>query len=208
MRKLYTISTLLTLAFAAHGAVPASLAAHQANWRDALEKNATLHQPRLNTLKKTAPARSPENPQVSFTAQKASFYKFGDIFENGTDVYYLFLSSGDNMSKGNPTAPGQMARVLLVTEASDATVLALPTGTFTGSEDLEPSTFVPSMTELIDAFYNPDDPEDNGIYGYSYETESGTLTITAGDAGYDISLTCEAVLYDESYEEADRKSVV
>lgn len=204
MRKLYTISTLLTLAFAAHGAVPASLAAHQANWRDALEKNATLHQPRLNTLKITAPARSPENPQVSFTAQKASFYKFGDIFENGTDVYYLFLSSGDNMSKGNPTAPGQMARVLLVTEASDATVLALPTGTFTGSEDLEPSTFVPSMTELIDAFYNPDDPEDNGIYGYSYETESGTLTITAGDAGYDISLTCEAVLYDESYEEADR----
>lgn len=70
MRKLYTISTLLTLAFAAHGAVPASLAAHQANWRDALEKNATLHQPRLNTLENGSCAL-PREPAGIFHGTKS-----------------------------------------------------------------------------------------------------------------------------------------
>lgn len=196
MRKFYFAMAALSCTMMMYAAGPVSIRNGVSDWKAI--SNAPIGRTVSLPKVKAAPAlRSVDEPQTVFTATEASFYDFGDALENGTNAYYLFLSTAE-MRQGNPTQTCQMARIFFLTEPTDGSSdPVLPIGTFPYAETAEAGTLVPEMTEILDVFPNPDDPS-LGLVAYSFVPADGTLTIEKDDEGvYTISLQCEGVLLDQ-----------
>ena len=108
MRKLYILAAAAFTASATASSV--SLDMLQTGWRNSQLSPATLNKPGIKTWDLNNSTRSAEEPQFSFTATNAEFYYYGDLLDNSTGVYMLWLAN-TTMEKGMPTATGQMARL-------------------------------------------------------------------------------------------------
>lgn len=141
--------------------------------------------------------RSIEEPETDCHATEASFYYFGDLLENGTGVYYLFLSSA-GIDRGNPTHAGQIARITFIGDETDPANPVLPEGEYTLMEDgsYVYGSIVADMTDFYDVFPHPED--ESVLVGYPFSPMTGTLTIEAAESGYKIDFSMEGCLLDEA----------
>lgn len=195
MKKLY-----LSLALSA--ILGATFPANATNIQDAqaqLEHKLATTQP-LARIKLPSPSqvfpvtsRSGEQPATDLNADRMEFWYYGDLLGNGTNVYYLFLSNME-MFKGNPTAEGQMLRILLIAgEDQNPESPTLPAGTFTCTTDETPETLVAGTffaedSNYLDVFYNPDNPASKELYAYNFNITAGSLSISKdNDSMYDIN---------------------
>lgn len=189
--------------------VAAALTLNAAQVQPLAQKTPSWLQPQQNVvsaklpaadIKTMLPTRSAEEPQTDLEASEASYYYLGDLFQNGTDCYYIFLSSA-GIRKGNPTDEGQMLRALIVAEkyTGSEQIPPLPTGTFAGEVSGEAGTYYPDNTEFMDIFFNPDDPEDPTLVGYVYQAaEGGSIRIAEKDGKYTVQAVFTGDLLDEN----------
>ena len=155
----------------------------------------------LAKVRTTAPLRAARmaygNPDLDLTAVNAEFWYYGDVYGNGTGVYYLIMSNTEHV-KGVPVAEGQMARIYLVADAAaDKNNPTLPTGTFTYTEAASPAAgeFVGAESDYLDVFSDPDGSA--YLYSYEYKLGPGSIEIDEADGGYSVSGATEARMYDD-----------
>ncbi len=212
MGKTFTSFCVVAALFGAASAMAAPrmpLSSTLGLWKTAIEERSEAARPAHAAAKlKQAPSRSAYDPQTEFTATEASFYYSGE-FENGVGGYWLFLSTA-GMDKGNPTHDGQMARIfLMAAPPADGADPALPTGTFTPLQSDDPTAgcFYGEASEFMDVFVNPDDPASGELVGYVWTPEGGTVSVTADDRIFNVTLEWEAVQSgDESGEKVTCKA--
>ena len=204
MRKLYILAAAAAFTASAT-ASSVSLDMLQTGWRNSQVSQATLTKPGIKTLDLNNATRSAEEPQFSFTATNAEFYYYGDLLDNGTGVYMLWLAN-TTMEKGMPTGTGQMARLELIADQTDPSNPQLCTGTFKVMPAIdqvpEAGTLFGPDSDVLDVFPNPDAPEE-GLVAYSYEPSEGTLTIEKEGDVYKISYDLTVVHRDIYSEEID-----
>lgn len=201
MKNLYALSLIVATGISAQASPSVQRTPLHGDWHQAVER-VTSDVPSTPLFSfdrvRKVPAKSADVPTLSFTATEARFSSFGDLFGMGTEVIYLFLSSA-GIDKGDPTGEGQIARIMVIAPAGDAAdEPTLPTGSFRGANSGEEGTFVLDYSDYVDAFYNPDNPDDTELYGYILALKSGNLEIAAEGDTYTISLTADGVLYDDN----------
>lgn len=201
MRKLYILAAAAAFTASAT-ASSVSLDMLQTGWRNSQLSPTTLKKPGIKTLGLNVATRSAEEPQFSFTATNAEFYYYGDLLDNGTGIYMLWLAN-TTMEKGMPTGTGQMARLELIADQTDPSDPQLCTGSFKVMAALdvtpEAGTLFGPDSDVLDVFPNPDAPEE-GLVAYSYEPSEGTLTIEKEGDVYKISYDLTIVQKDSDTE--------
>lgn len=147
---------------------------------------------------KHAPARSAENPATSFEATQAEVWYYGDLADNGTGAYRIFLSNCP-MSGGNPVGEGQYFSTLIfgyLFEYEENPVL--PTGVYSYGLDYAENTFTPDYSVFMDCFTDPDNPVDGDLVAYQWIPESGevSINISSGNSDeYEISFSGAGSIY-------------
>lgn len=149
--------------------------------------------------------RSAELPDTVLKGDRAEFWYYGDLLENGCGVYFLFISNME-MKRSVPLEPGQMLRVLIVGDLSeDAANPVLPTGTFNYFDEEEElpakGSLVGADSDYLDVFVDPDNPESGDLYGYIFSLTSGSLTIAKENGVYTVSGSFHGEITDEETDE-------
>lgn len=138
----------------------------------------------------------------TFTATSAQMWYYGDLAGNGTDSYYLFLSTNGITSGGIPEGPGEMVRIQLVSPFAETPTDGFAAGEYTigSTQEFAPMTYIPSATEYIDAFWNPELEEGESLVGYQYTVTGGTVTVEKEGSTYAISTDLEFAIEIETEE--------
>ncbi|MDE5795781.1 MAG: hypothetical protein K2H75_01600 [Muribaculaceae bacterium] len=202
--KFYFFAAALAMSITSMAAAPVSPTSFCGAWKNVpAPAKVTLEDVKLPSVAQALRTRSIDEPETNCVATEASFYYYGDILENGTGGYYLFLSSA-GINNGNPTHEGQMVRIFFIGEQTDSANPVLPTGVYTVNDDFTAGTISASDSEYMDVFPHPDEP--SSLVGYIYTPTVGTLTIENSDEGYSINFTMEGVLYNSDYEPIDEQT--
>lgn len=202
--KFYFFAASLVMSLTSMATVPVSPTSFCGAWKNgAAPTKITLEDVKLPSVAQAIHTRSIDEPETNCIATEASFYYYGDIMDNGTGGYYLFLSSA-GIDKGNPSHEGQMVRIFFIGEQTDDANPELPTGTYTVNNDLTAGIISASDSEYMDVFQHPETP--SFLVGYVYTPTSGTLTIENSGDGYSINFTMDGVLYDSNDEPIDEQT--
>lgn len=177
MKRFFTLFAASAVALSGLAAVPVQKAQKQVSL-SGLESQTSMR----------APSRSYEAPQMSFTANLATFEYYGDWKKNGKGFYYLYLSNcgrNDNM----PANPGQFVRVFLCsTLSASSSDPKLPAGEYKFADAYGDFTFTNSYTAYLDAFHDPANPTGE-LIGWKFVPEGGTIKVAEKDGVYTIDLT-------------------
>ena len=204
MIRFSSLAIALAASMAASGATAVTPTSFCGAWKNVGTKaSLTVSDVKLPALKAAPLTRSIDEPQTNFVATEASFYYFGDLLEDGSGVYYLFLSSA-GLNKDMPTHEGQMARIMIIGEQTDESTPVFPTGTFKFNDEYEIGSISIEDTDFLDVFPDPDD--DAYLVAYTYTPTDATLTVEATENGYAIDFSMEGCLYSSTDEILDQQT--
>lgn len=195
MKKINITLAAMTCALAASASSPYSRVPAE-SWRNMDSERNPVSVVRTPKIESLLPTRSADQPETEFTATEASFFNYGDLYGNGTNAYWLFLSTAP-LDKGDPTEPCRMARILLFADPDENPENpTLPTGVFSFAETYEAGTFDPEFTQTFDVFNHPEDP-DAGLVGYIYYATDGEVVISRDEEGtYSVKMEYTGALLD------------
>ncbi|MCD8387907.1 MAG: hypothetical protein LUD17_13645 [Bacteroidales bacterium] len=137
---------------------------------------------------------------LDVTCTEGQLWYMGDLLYDGTGFYYLIISNAGISEGGAPTGPGEIARILINAEQPDGSGdIQVPTGVYTPSAYYEGiGTFDTWNTDVIEAFYNPDDPDSGDLVGYFYDITEGSLEVSANEDGtFSVNFDVEGVVQDD-----------
>ena len=204
MIRFSSLAIALAASMAASGAMAVTPTSFCGAWKNVGTKaSLTVSDVKLPALKAAPLTRSIDEPQTNFVATEASFYYYGDLLEDGSGVYYLFLSNA-GINKGNPTHEGQMARIMIIGEQTDEAAPVFPTGTFKFTDDYGIGSISIEDSDFMDIFPNPDD--ETSLVAYNYIPVDATLKVEATEDGYSIDFSMEGRLYSYDDEIIDQQT--
>lgn len=140
----------------------------------------------------------------ALVADTATFYYYGDLFNEGTALYYLTLSSAPLNEERIPAGEGKFLRVMLVAEATDERTPHLVPGTYTMDTDMHAiGTNYDYYDDMYDVFYYND-----MLVGYYWQNPTScTVVVEENDGVYNITVDMHAFNKDsetgEVYAEED-----
>lgn len=195
--KLFYSTTLVMLALLP-GAVSAQMKIHPTDDFHALA-TMRVKGPEMSKLPLYSPAtRSAEDPQLSFKATHAQSWDYREL-RYGMDAYELFLSNMELDENGMPTSSGQFMCVVLFAPETGAELP--PAGVYEFKDEYDATfAFGSNIAYYMDVFPHPENP-DEGLVGYKYELNGGTIEIIENDGEFNIIADVTGVM-----ESADSQS--